>query len=226
MKAANERLMILLSKVPNEDIKPLYERHRVGPGKMVKDLLEEIRFDGSNTISSLFRGYEGVDYDEIVQDVAEKFGVEINKGDNEITIERKLLDEILNKYLSNNKVSLEDREKVAAIVNKYEKRFSVFLHLKGDDRVVSVGTIRNVLQGAGAGAVLEIIGAMTGRQLLPKAASSIGLAIPLLNVILIAWAIFDVAGPAFRKTVPTVIEIAILRIQVEGEEEPSTAQRG
>jgi uncharacterized protein YaaW (UPF0174 family) len=34
---------------------------------------------------------------------------------------------------------------------------------------------------------------------------------------MIVWTVVDIAGPAFRKTVPTAIEIALLRLEY-GEE--------
>jgi uncharacterized protein YaaW (UPF0174 family) len=38
-------------------------------------------------------------------------------------------------------------------------------------------------------------------------------AIPLLNVVMVGWVLSDIAGPAFRKTVPTVVEVALLRME-------------
>jgi uncharacterized protein YaaW (UPF0174 family) len=39
----------------------------------------------------------------------------------------------------------------------------------------------------------------------------------VLNVIMVGWTVVDIAGPAFRKTVPTVIEIALLRLEYGSE---------
>jgi len=42
----------------------------------------------------------------------------------------------------------------------------------------------------------------------------LGAVLPFLNVALAGIALAGLAGPAFRKTIPTVVEIALLRMNV------------
>ena len=43
------------------------------------------------------------------------------------------------------------------------------------------------------------------------------LEISFLNVAMEAWLVFDISGPAYRKIISSVLNIALLRLQVMGE---------
>ena len=81
-------------------------------------------------------------------------------------------------------------------------------------------SVKNI--GIAGGALGLVLGRTVIEQLLQKALLSVGAkvggqrlagaVIPGLNVLLGAWTLYEIAGPAFRKTVPTVIEVAMLRL--------------
>ena len=189
----------------------IYERHgKTSP----KACLDEIRRDGSNTFATILRGWEGVDYDEIVADVAKKIKV----SNIEITTDYKknellILGKIVADYWS--KLSPEERKKIADQLKKLGNQYFDptdllnILKLGGNIvpyliKVVGVQTTQKLMLTL----LPEIIGAQVAMQGLRTA---VGALVPVLNVLMGAWLLNDIAGPAFRKTIPTVATIALLR---------------
>lgn len=212
---------ILLGRVPKDRTKPIYQRHDVEKSKGVDGLIDEICLDGANTIASIFRGWEGVDYGEIVGDVAEQLGIDTGKRSPR-KLELAILEVIIQKYLEN--ASPEEREKIAEVLGKAGADFERFgaAAAKG---AFAAGALALLIKEIGQKVVAQVVGKImlriAGRQAAKeagkRAAQFAGLAIPVLNVVMIGWTIVDIAGPAFRKTVPTVIEIALLRLEYESE---------
>ena len=218
METSNKRLKKLFSQIPEEKMFPIYERHGIEPQEGPNDLVDEIRLDGSNTITSLFRGWEGVDYDEIVRDVASKMDVPYADTEDERKIETRLLEKLIEKYLKN--ASPEERENVKEILGEAGEEY--------------MGNPRHLLEGGLLGFLISNVGRQVTAQIVErivlyimarqgvkqagKAAAQIaGFAVPILNIVLATWTVIDVAGPAFRKTVPTVLEVALYRLQYETE---------
>src|SRR5262245_57664764 len=109
---SDQRLVDLFCKVPKERVRPIYERHGVEPSHGFCELVDEIRLDGSNTFASMFRGFEGVSYLEVVHDVARKIGVKgVQDSDHETAVEIRALEHIVRKYLE--QASPEERERIA-----------------------------------------------------------------------------------------------------------------
>lgn len=195
----------------------IYERHgKTSP----KDCLDEIRLDGSNTFASIFRGRKGVDYDEIVADVARKIKVEdTNITDDYLENELKILGKITDDYW--NGLSQEEQEKKAEqlkkLSNKYFDPADLLNGLKLSGNIVPIviktfglrSTQKMMLQ-----IMPEIIGAAIGMQGLR---TILGTFIPIINILMNGWLLYDIAGPAFRKTIPTVATIALLRLQTTQE---------
>jgi len=211
----------VLRRTPKERLAPIYERHEVEAGKGAKALLDEICLDGANTLASILRGWEGVDYGEIVTDVADQLEVP-TAGRSPLELERAIVEVIINKYLQN--ASPSEREDLAKVLKQAGADFSrMAAEIAGG--VLSAGAlallIRQVGQKVVAQVVSKILLRIAGRQVAKeagkRAAQLAGLAIPLLNIVMIGWTVLDMAGPAFRKTVPTVIEIALLRMEYEEE---------
>jgi len=115
-KESNGRLKSLLRKSGKDEIKEIYKRHGIKYNRVVK-LVNEIRLDGSNTIANLFRWGDGVNYDEIVMDVADKVGVEYNSDEikSESELEFLILRHLLKKHFDS--LSEEEREKPCRVGN-------------------------------------------------------------------------------------------------------------
>jgi uncharacterized protein YaaW (UPF0174 family) len=210
----------VLRKAPPESLLPIYERHGIDPSEKEKALLEDVCLDGANSIASIFRGWEGVDYDEIVTDVAEELGIQaLDRTPRQL--ELAILEFIISKYLEN--ATPEERSDIAAILKKAGGEFNDRGEiLKG---IFAKGALALLIRSVGEKVVGQVVGKIMikigGRQVAKQAgkqaARMAGMAIPVLNVIMVGWTVVDIAGPAFRKTVPTVIEIALLRLEYGSE---------
>lgn len=214
---SNGRLTSLLGNVPTERLQSIYDRHGVKHSEGIEALVDELRLDGSNTIASLFRGLEGVPYLEIVQDVASKMGVEYTETQKEDTIEYGVLGKVLEQFLEN--ATPEDRQEIDRILSDVseEYRDQIWQGLSTGALAVIVNTVGKKIVAEVVRKIVFWIAMRQGAKGVGKrAATIVGLAIPLLNVALVAWTVIDLAGPAYRKTVPTVIEIALLRLEFGG----------
>lgn len=189
----------------------IYERHgKTSP----KACLDEIRLDGSNTIASILRGWNGVDYDEIVADVAKKIKV----SDNEITDDYRknellILGKIAADYWS--KLPPEERNKVAEQLKKLSNQY---FDPKDLLNILKLGgnIVPYLLKTVGFQATQKLFLTIFPQIFVTQAGivglrTVMGAFIPAINVLMGVWLLSDIAGPAFRKTIPTVATIALLR---------------
>lgn len=171
-----------------------------------------LRKMGSNDIATLFRG-AGVAYDEVVLDVGKKLHANVLESHgiaaNEEAILWKLFEDALEKMSDKEKRALFHSMGIkehdyptgaaAAIVAQLIQRFSGFAIYKSAFIVANM--VSRALLGQGLAfvtntALTRSIGALLG----PIGWIASGL-----------WLAVDIAGPAFRKTVPAVIHVAMLR---------------
>ena len=201
MEEANDRLVELLYYMWDEDeelLQEIYDRHCLEFDEVeIEDLADEIRRDGSNSVFTLFRGGEGVDYDEIVRDVALAMDVDFGDEINEIKVENA----IFGKLAESMAETEEGRKEIAEILGK------------SPSQLAKDGAIKKAIQGASYAAIRQIMIGFATRTGMKNAARIVGLTIPFLNILFAGWLAFDIAGPAFRKTIPTVIDIAIFRLE-------------
>jgi uncharacterized protein YaaW (UPF0174 family)/GTPase SAR1 family protein len=171
-----------------------------------------LRKMGSNDIATLFRG-TGVPYDDVVLDVGKKLKAKVKVTQsvekNEETILWKLFEDALEKMSDKEKrtlfqsMGIKEHEyptgAAAAIVSQLIGRFSGFAVYKS--ALIVANMVSRALLGQGLAlatnaALTRSIGALLG----PIGWIASGL-----------WLAIDIAGPAFRKTVPAVIHVAMLR---------------
>ena len=215
MEPSTERLIDLLQKAPPERLGALCERHGVTLNLGIRDLADQIRRDGSNSFATLFRVGEGVEYDQVLRNVANQIGVTVNESANEATIEREILIKVLDDYMKN--ASPEEREEIRRLLGEAQEN----AEFESLARITTKGVFAALLRQLSAKVlaklfeklVLRIASRQAAKQAGKIAARSLGYAIPLLNAAMIGWTVIDLAGPAYRKTVPTVIEIALLRLE-------------
>jgi uncharacterized protein YaaW (UPF0174 family) len=210
---SNLNLIKLLKKVERQDpenalLAELYKRHSK---KTIEDLVTDLRQDASNTIGRIFTG--AVDYDECVKRVAQKVGVKARflTGD-EAQNELLLLQILLKTHFE--KLSPVERE---AKIEEITKEFGV----QGKDVITAVllGTssaFLGLIQQMGPLVVRQILFRVFMTFVSVQTAFTIvrfaALAIPFVNAVMAAWLAFDIAGPAYRKIVPSVLNIALLRL--------------
>lgn len=215
--AANstKKLIALLKKVEQQDpsnalLAEMRKRHGVKSTQPVENLVTELLQDSSNTIGRLLTGT--VDYAKCVERVAGKVGIKSKDlADDEVQNEMLILQACLKSYFE--KLSPKEKEeKIAEIAKELGPQDADIMKtiLQG-----SAATFLVMLQAGSAVAttvlvrtLLVFMGVQTARTTL----QIIALAIPFLNIAMGAWLVFDIAGPAYRKVIPSVMNIAILRL--------------
>ena len=182
-------------------------------------IADYLRKMGSNDIASLFRNGEGVKYEEIVCDVGEKLKVRGVSKDKSVEINEEL---IIQHLFSDalKKMSDEERSALMRSMNLSEK----------DQGAILAGTLmasQVMLNQFGGFAVYRmsvILANMLARSLMgnglnfaANAALVRGVGAfmgPIGWIASGAWLAVEIAGPAFRKTVPAIVHIAMLRQNV------------
>lgn len=217
-KGSNEELQELLrlfsnqltSLVSEEDIQ-VTDKNRAEKIKLID---KELREFGGNTFINLFRG-EGPAYDEVVTDVADKFSIKTN-GLTIPEVEERICCVILQKAIEG--MSEEERR-------EFFKTFSIDqgTPLKGEALTAALMAIFKAGGFKSYQLVLIIVNAVWkfifGKGLTIAANSAIAKALSILTgpigwVITIIWTALDLAGPAFRVTIPGVLFVAMLRRKV------------
>lgn len=177
------------------------------------DISAEIQKFGGNTIINLFRGGQGIPYAEVIRDVADKLGVNYNSNSDVVTIEGQIQLKVLEKAYE--KMTEEERKELLDAVGVD--------YLAGIPAALPVIAIQAAIRLGGFASyqLALIVANAMARQLLGHGlrfaanagiARAIGaLAGPVGWAITILWMIFDIAGPAYRVTIPCVLQIAYIR---------------
>lgn len=169
-------------------------------------LAAELQLYGGNTVVNLFRG-NGVIYREILQDVCSRLNVDFNPEDNVFEIENAMLQHVLEESWDD--LSEEDRRTI--------------LEESGlDAGSIDGGALESLLKHMGVAGVMSFV---FSRYLAQAAAirfagaAGVGALGAGAMAALVNWAgaIFVLlqmaAGPAYRVTVPCVIQIAYMRLK-------------
>ena len=181
---------------------------------MLPELVTEFRKFGGNTIVNVFRG-NGPGYTEILHDVADRNKVNYNKYDTDETIEQYLLQKLFTDSLS--KASEEElkmmMEELGLPVQDFSRQAAVAALLMAfkaggfQSYILLVSVVNAVVRFIlGRGLNLAANAALT--RMAAVITGPVGLALTAI------WTIFDIAGPAYRVTVPAVIQIAYIRQMV------------
>lgn len=194
--------------------KATYQENVQQHSKYWQDIAEEIqRFGANGIITNIFRGGRGVLYKEVLSDVCEKMKVNFNKNAPASLIEENLLMKILANTLE--KMSENDINDLAKSLGLKNKDFISAEILLGSFQaiflaggfqsyqltLIIVNAISNALFGRGL--------ALAGNAMLTRTASL--LTGPVGWAITGVWTAIDLAGPAYRVTIPAVIHVAVLR---------------
>lgn len=174
-------------------------------------IAEELQRFGGNSVMNLFRGGAGAQYREILCDVADHVKAEYKKSDDCNRIETGILVRVLEQSME--KMTEEQRKEVfETFGQRYAGMGSAAMAaLIAGILATGVGRYRLATMVANAS-----VHALLGRGLVLGASStamrSVGaLAGPLGWAVTAIWTVFDLASPAYRVTVPCVIQIAYMR---------------
>lgn len=191
----------------------LYKAHYPDHHAYWQLIAAEIQCFGANTFATLLRGGKGVEYREVLTDVCDKMKVNYSKDASVERIENNLLLKVLNDALE--KMSPEELRELAesigvtnislftpeAMLGIFQAVFRAGGFKSFQLTVIVVNAVLKALIGrglsfAGGAVATRAIGILTG---------------PIGWAITGAWTALDIASPAYRVTIPTVIQIAALR---------------
>ncbi len=173
-----------------------------------------LRRMGSHDIATLLRGGEGVAYDNVVFDAGQKLKAKVKKSysieENEAQILLKMFEDALERMTDEEKRSIL----LSMGVNEYNIPFGP----------LGVAAVQNLLREFGGFSVYRItvtVANMMSRSLLGSGLSFATNAALTRAVSMVLgpvgwittglWLANDLASPAYRKTVPSVIHVALLR---------------
>ena len=199
-------------------VKEEYKKYAPQHEKYWHLLAEELQCFGANTFATIFRCGKGVLYREILEDVCKKLKVKYNPTDITAVVEMKLLENIIERSLEN--MNFKQRQNLVEEMKLKTTDLSkqgIMLALQTGIKlggfasyelaVIVANSIAKMLLNRGltfaANATLtRVMGILSG---------PVGWALTTI------WTIIDIAGPAFRVTIPSVIQISYIRAKLEYE---------
>lgn len=190
----------------------IYKAHSPDHHRYWELIAAEIQCFGANSFATIFRGGKGVLYKEVLTDACDKMKVNYNSNARTEAIEQNMLMKILQDALE--KMSPEELRELANSLGV--KDLSV-------TRNVLVGAFQAIFKAGGfksyqltlivVNAVLKALigrGLSFGGNILLTRTMAV-LAGPIGWIVTGLWTAVDVAGPAYRVTIPAVIQVAALR---------------
>lgn len=205
---------ILKASTESLSAKDEYKKHRPKHSRYSDLIAAEIREFGGNTFANMFRG-EGPSYAEVVVDVCGQ--LKVTPVENVVENEKKVLMKIVED--SWEKLSPQEREEFLEEIRKAGHKgaslsaampLSVIMAQLGV-RLAGFMAYRMALVAANA-----VAKQVLGRGLAFAANASIARMIgafagPIGWIVTGLWTAIDLAGPAYRVTIPCVIHVAYLR---------------
>jgi len=190
-----------------------YKEHHPDHSQYWESIAAEIQCFGANSLATVLRGGKGVGYKEVLTDVCDKMKVNYSSDSSAEKIENNLLMKILTDAIEN--MSPEELKELAestgvkntsgitpeAMVGVFQAVFRAGGFKSYQLTLIIVNAVMKALIGrglsfAGNAALTRTMAVLTG---------------PIGWVITGLWTAIDVAGPAYRVTIPAVIQVAVLR---------------
>lgn len=191
---------------------PKYKQHHPNHNMYWTAIAGEIQCFGANSVATLFRGGEGVSYREVLTDVCDRLKVNYSKEATIESIEENLLMKIVTDAI--NKMTDAEVRELAESVGFTKISSSKEFLLGAFQAVFKAGGFKSYqLTAIIVNAVLK---ALIGRGLSFAATGTMMRALSVMTgpigwTITGVWTILDIASPAYRITIPAVIQVAFLR---------------
>ena len=202
----NLRLTEELSSAPG------YNANPNKPRTYWKEIAAELQCFGANTFVTILRGGEGVPYREVLCDVCDNLKVNYNPEADISMIEMNLLSKILIKSLDE-----MDEEQMQELINSLD----IKVNRLTKQAVIAALQMLILKTGFSPYKLSVIVANAVARTLLGRgisvagnAALTKGLSIfagPIGIALNALWLAVDIAGPAYRVTIPAVIQVAYIR---------------
>lgn len=231
--------LAFLEEVPSEDLDNLVEvltKDREGVGRLTEELTQseeyrrhspdhhqyweliaaEIQCFGANTLATMFRGGEGVLYKEMLQDVCDKMDVNYRRNAEVQSMEMNLLMKVLENSMR--EMSRSELKKVCKDLDLKTTNYTaeatlialqIAIRKSGFEAYKIAVIVANAVVKALIGRGLSVAANAALTRLMSIFAGPIGW------IFTAGWALIDIAGPAYRITIPTAIMVAHLRLAVQ-----------
>ena len=205
-KKGNQRINAELTK------EEMYIKHYPNHKKYWDLIAAELQTYGSNSVATVFRKGKGVYYKEILIDVSKKLKVNFNKNSSVEIIERNLLMKILLDAVEEMKT-----EELKEVVKELD------LKTMNIEKQAVIAALQVAIKAGGFKSyqLALIVANAVAKQILGRglaiggnAALTRGIGVfagPIGWVLVGLWTAIDIAGPAYRVTMPAVIQIAYMR---------------
>ncbi len=209
----------------NEELTNSTEYKRCGHdyAKYPRRIAEELQHYGGNSFASFIKG-EGVLYKEILCDVCDKLKVNYNKKTETTLIEQNMLSKLLKDSLE--KMSEREIKELC-----HELGMTNINKVIGENKQVLIAPVLTLFQTGGSHSyalAISVADAMVKKTLGHGLSSVVGkvvlkktlgvLAGPIGWVITGALVSINLAGPAYRVTVPACVVVATLRKKLKAEQ--------
>jgi len=195
---------------------PRYKQHNPKHTLYWDLIAAEFQTYGSNFFTTqIFRGGKGMLYRDILIDVAKRLKVNFNDESKTEVIEMNLLMKVLTDAV--NKMSIEELREMVENLNIKPNNMT-------SEGVVAALQVAIKLGGFAPYKLAVIIANAVAKQLIGKGLTFAANATLTKTISIFAgpigwvlnglWLIFDLAGPAYRITIPCVIQIAYMRAKL------------
>ncbi len=212
LRRSTESLCPLFSRSDPADLRLLIDYNfSAGAGDISCDeLVARIRYNGSNTIAHLLG--RDAEYLDVVRSVADKVNVPWTRAEDEEAIEKKILGAIFARAWQ--KMTPAERAPVAKLFAEQG------LETERITKLLVEGTIVDLMPTIGylvSWNIARLVAAAAAREVGAEAlgglvAGGLDMLLGPLGIVLgIVIVAVDLAGPAYRKIIPTVLQIAYLR---------------
>lgn len=180
--------------------------------RMWKEIAGELQRFGGNTLMNLYRG-KGVAYREILEDVCRKMNVSFYDWEDTATLEKGLLKKICHKVVS--QISENELRYLAEQLNIKEKNPQKYMLVLALQAVIKKGGVLFTRLALYITQMISKIFLERGLSLL--GANMISRTLGLLGgpvgwAITIGWSVVDLASPAYRVTIPAVLQVSCMRM--------------
>ena len=227
----------LFKQASNEDIDPLvgylkeasltewltvsekYKKYAPDHSKYISEIYDEICLFGGNTFANLFRGGKGPAYKEVLEDAAKKAGVKDIEGLSIEEIEEEMIQCLLRKAIKEARgEDLKELRKQLEEAGLKHKDYSAFVSGASLATLLGANVFRLVMAETSAVIANAVAKQVLGHSLRLAGGAALGrlgavLAGPIGWAVAGLWMAVDIAGPAFRVTIPCTIHIGMLRQQ-------------
>ena len=178
----------------------------------------ELQTFGGNSFANFLRGDKGVSYREILIDVSKKLKVNFNDKASTTIIENNLFMKILSDSMEK-----MDPKELKEFTDELDIKTTSFT----SNAVIAALQIAVKKSGFLAYQIAVIVANSVAKQVIGRGLSLAGNAAltkslsifagPIGWIISTIWTLYDIAGPAYRVTIPAVIQVAYLRKKSDSE---------